>query len=314
MGDVDDLYAELGLTPRASPEEIAGAYQRLGVGVADAHDVLADRHRRAAYDSTRQARRDAAAAAATTTHVTETGTADTTLTLTFDQAAVGTTATVRVEANQPCPSCAGTGTSAVYTAACPDCEGSGLRARQSGGITIRHECRTCEGTGRQRPRPCGDCNGAGEVRAPRDVTLRVPGGVEDGTRLRFRDPHGGGDRFAVIRVEPHPYFSRRGRDLALELPLTIAEAALGTVVTVPTLEGAVAIRIPPGTPTGRTFRVANRGIAHPSGRGDLLVTASVIIPTTLNDDQRRALEAFAAATPPVRSHFESASTAAPRHN
>jgi molecular chaperone DnaJ len=109
---------------------------------------------------------------------------------------------------------------------------------------------------------------------------------------------------AVVRVAAHPFFGRRGPDLTVRVPVTLAEAALGTVVTVPTLDGAVAIRVPPGTPHGRVLRVAGRGIAHRSRLGDLLVTLEVVVPTALTDRQRSALEAFAEATPSPRAHLE----------
>ena len=135
--------------------------------------------------------------------------------------------------------------------------------------------------------------------------MRVPAGVEDGARLRIAPPDGDGELFGVVRVTDHPYFTRRGNDIALRLPVTLAEAALGGVLTVPTLTGAVALRLAPGTPHGRTLRVRGRGIPRSPQPGDLLVVVEVVIPTALNDAQRTALEAFAAATESPRKHFES---------
>jgi molecular chaperone DnaJ len=134
------------------------------------------------------------------------------------------------------------------------------------------------------------------------LTVRVPAGVEDGTRLRPASAMS--DRVeAIIHVAAHPFFGRRGPDLTVRVPVTLAEAALGTVLTLPTLDGAVAIRVPAGTTHGRVLRVAGRGIAHPSRRGDLLATIEINVPTALNDRQRSALEAYADATPLPRSHL-----------
>jgi molecular chaperone DnaJ len=127
------------------------------------------------------------------------------------------------------------------------------------------------------------------------VSVRVPAGVDTGTRLRIRLPDGN-ETLGVVRVGDHPYFTRNGTDLRLRVPVTIAEAALGGVITVPTLRGAVAIRLPGGTAHGRTLRVKGRGVPHAGGHGDLLVTIDVTIPSELNEEQRAALEAFAAAT------------------
>lgn len=231
------------------------------------------------------------------------GFADVRLELGFEEAARGTTATIHVDTEVPCPRCTGAG--AIPGPACTDCAGTGFHNRSSGGISIRTECRSCGGAGRAAPTPCGPCRATGTVATTRAVTIRVPAGVADGARLRFNLPDGTGHttRHAVVRVQPHPYFTRTGNDLEVQLPITIAEAALGATATVPTLDGAVAIRIPPGTSSGRTFRVRRRGIAAPSGTGDLLATVHVVVPTELNDAQRSALEAFAAATASPREHF-----------
>ena len=136
--------------------------------------------------------------------------------------------------------------------------------------------------------------------------MKVPAGVDNGATVRLPtvDPDGL-EHVAVVRVEPHRYFGRQGKDLTLRLPITVAEAALGAVVTVPTLTGALAIRIPPGTTQGRTLRVRGRGVPIGDPPGDLLATIDIAIPTALNDEQRAALEAFATATESPRKHFES---------
>jgi molecular chaperone DnaJ len=305
----DDLYGLLGVKPTATADDIADGFARLDrdpcADTVDAFEILRDPARRANYDDTRRARSDAATAAATSQHHAPGGRGDVELELNFDQAALGTTATVHVDTTTECSTCAGTG--AALGAACDDCDGTGFHTRTSGGINIRTECRTCVGAGHAAPTPCTPCDGRGSVLATRAVTIRVPAGVADGARLRFNVPDGSSQtpRHAVVRVVPHPYFQREGNNLKIQVPITIAEAALGATITVPTLSGAVAIRIPPATRTGRTFRVRGRGIQATSGAGDLLATVEINIPKELTDEQRRALEDFAAASPSPRQHFTS---------
>lgn len=292
-----------------NPDALAGDFSAL----ADAYEVLRDPRRRRSYDATRQHRRAAAddaagvripvqrhdASGATAPRVPE----QIELPLTFDQAVLGTTATIEVPSVNQCSACGATGRSAPAT--CPACDGAGHTVRQSGGINIRRSCDTCAGSGRQPPTACATCGGRCLVETASPVTLRVPPGADDGVALRFAMP---GERAremrAVVRVAPHRYFGRRARDLTLRLPITIAEAALGAVVTVPTMQSAVAMRIRPGTPTGRTFRIRGRGVQDPERPGDLLVTVDVVVPTELSDEQRAGLETFAAATPSPRAQFE----------
>lgn len=307
MSGGDDLYGLLGVKPTATAADIEDGFARLeagaGADTVDAFEILRDPARRANYDDTRRARSDAATAAESSHHHAPGGRGDVELELSFDQAALGTTATVHVDTPTVCSDCSGAG--AVPGAACGDCGGLGVHTRTSGGINIRTECRTCGGAGHAAPTPCAPCAGRGSVQTARAVTIRVPAGVADGARLRFHVPDGVGQTpsHAIVRVAPHPYFQRDGNNLKVEVPITIAEAVLGATVTVPTLNGAVAIRIPPATPSGRTFRVRGRGIPATFGVGDLLATVAHNFPAELTDEQRRALEEFAAATPSPRQHF-----------
>jgi molecular chaperone DnaJ len=155
--------------------------------------------------------------------------------------------------------------------------------------------------------PCPTCNGRGVELRPRQVKVRVPAGVDDGQRIRLKGRGGAGrnggppgDLFVVVGVAAHPLFGRKGRDLTLTVPVTFAEATLGSEITVPTLEDPVVLKIPPGTRSGRTFRVRGRGIAPgnaagKNGVGDLLVTVEVAVPTRLSAAEREAIEALAAA-------------------
>ena len=329
-----DPYSTLGVGDDASDDEITRAYRRLArhqhpdtnpdaidgdfAGLTDAYDVLRDPDRRRRYDQTRDARADAARDAAATRVPVRTirpdqqpptygrrgpsaRAAEVDLELTFDQAALGTTATITLPGEATCPTCAGRGTTPA-TRGCPDCGGAGATARRSGGIAIRTTCPSCDGTGQGQPARCGTCGGRGTTSTTRELTVRVPAGIEDGSRLRLRPTDGPVE--AIVRVAAHPYFKRRGLDVTIRVPVTLAEAALGAVVTVPTLDGAVTIRVPAGTPHGRVLRIAGRGIAKASRVGDLLVTVTLDVPASLNDRQRAALESYAGATASPRSHLE----------
>jgi molecular chaperone DnaJ len=147
--------------------------------------------------------------------------------------------------------------------------------------------------------PCPTCRGTGIERRPRDVKVRIPAGVKEGQKIRLKGRGGPGhvggppgDLFVRVHVGAHSLFGRSGDDLTINVPITFAEAALGDKIKVPTLEGdSVTIRIPPGTRSGRTFRVKDRGIG-----GDLLVAVEVVVPETMTDEERAAVEAFAAAS------------------
>jgi molecular chaperone DnaJ len=335
----DDLYATLGVTGDATDADITSAYRRLArqlhpdtnpdaarhrfSGVTDAYDVLHDPVRRSAYDRTR-GNRARAARSAQGVHIPIRGAVsrdqrvdgprgrpgsirsaptEIELAISFDQAALGTTATVQLQFPHRCDSCGGTGRSQDGYVVCPACDARGFTVRSSRGINIQHQCPSCDGTGRRVAPPCPMCAGTGEILIEKDLTVAIPAGVDTGTRLRVQCPPDTGNVAlpAVITVAPHPYFSRRGLDLTLTLPVTFAEAALGAVVTVPTLTGAIAIRIPPGTPHGRTLRARGRGIQGSPTPGDLLVTINIHVPTELDDAQRAALQAYAEATPAPRA-------------
>jgi molecular chaperone DnaJ len=178
-------------------------------------------------------------------------------------------------------------------------------------FSFSQPCRDCSGTGMKIETPCPNCHGSGIERRPRQVKVRIPAGVNDGQRIRLKGRGGAGhnggppgDLYVVVRVDSHQLFGRRGRDLTLNVPITFAEAALGATVTVPTLDGPVTVRIPPGTKSGKTFRVRGRGVPDRDGAGDLLVTVDVNVPATLTEEQRQAVEALAAASKESpRSHL-----------
>ena len=153
--------------------------------------------------------------------------------------------------------------------------------------------------------PCPHCRGSGQETRTREVKVRIPVGVRHGQRVRVKGKgtpgnNGGppGDLYVTVHVAPHPLFGRRGDDLLLRVPVTFSEAALGAEVKVPTLDGSVTVRIPPGTASGKTLRVRSRGMPKAGGGfGDLLVTVDVVVPQTLSEEQRQAVEALAATEP-----------------
>jgi molecular chaperone DnaJ len=173
-----------------------------------------------------------------------------------------------------------------------------------GMFSFSSPCPRCGGHGMIVEDPCPTCHGSGVERRPREVKVRIPAGVTDGKRIRLKGRGGPGrnggppgDLYVICRVAPHNLFGVRGRDITLTVPVTFPEAALGTDLTVPTIDGStVKLRMPPGTRTGRTFRVKGRGVPGGKGSGDLLVTVEVAVPTNLSAAERKAVEALAAAT------------------
>jgi molecular chaperone DnaJ len=228
------------------------------------------------------------------------------VTLDFAEAVEGATVPLRMTTPGPCPTCYGSGAKpGTMPRVCPVCSGTGITSNNVGGFSLADPCRECRGTGRLIDDPCLTCLGEGQVRSERVINVRIPAGVADGQRIRLKGKGQPGDRGGpngdlnvLVHVTPHPVFSRRDDNLTLSVPVTFPEAALGATVSVPTLNGApVSLKIPPGTTTGRTFRVRGRGVPRKDGtRGDLLVTMEVAVPPQLSADAKAALEAYAAAT------------------
>ncbi|MEY2565494.1 MAG: molecular chaperone DnaJ [Actinomycetota bacterium] len=224
--------------------------------------------------------------------------------LAFLDAVNGVTTTVNVTSDAACTNCNGTGAApGTAPVICPTCGGRGVTDENQGLFSFSQPCWDCGGTGMKVETPCPVCSGSGIVRRPRQVKVRIPAGVADGQRIRLKGRGGAGhnggpagDLFVIVRVDPHPLFGRTGKHLTLTVPVTYPEATLGATVTVPTLDQPVTLRIPPGTRSGRTFRVKGRGVPAPGGVGDLLVTVEVAVPEHLSDAEREAVEALAAAT------------------
>jgi molecular chaperone DnaJ len=224
------------------------------------------------------------------------------VTLGFEEAVRGVTMPLRLSGPATCKTCGGSGARpGSAPRACPNCGGSGFVSRNQGAFGFSEPCVECRGTGRLIDDPCPDCHGSGATTQVRTINVRIPAGVRDGARVRI--PGKGtpgtqgapaGDLYVTVHVEPHKLFGRSGDDLTLTVPITFTEAALGTTLRVPTLDGSVALKIAPGTPSGRTLRVRGRGVHRRGRSGDLLVTVEVAVPTHLDKAGREALEQFAA--------------------
>jgi len=223
--------------------------------------------------------------------------------LTFLEAAQGCEQEVTVTKLSQCETCHGSGAEHGSSAkACAVCGGRGQVISSRGIFSIATTCPRCEGLGRVIDKPCRDCAGAGRREKTTKIKIKVPAGVEGGSRLRSTGNgeagvRGGaaGDLFVVLHVKRHEIFSRDGDDLMCEIPISFVQAALGDVIEVPTLSQAEEIKVPPGTQAGTVFRLKGKGVKNVQGygHGDLLVRVQVEIPAKLNGAQRAKLEEFA---------------------
>ncbi|HEX3336651.1 MAG TPA: molecular chaperone DnaJ [Jatrophihabitans sp.] len=225
--------------------------------------------------------------------------------LSFEQAVHGVTLPLRLSGPAACTTCHGLGSRpGTAPRPCPHCGGSGYVSRNQGAFGFSEPCVECRGTGQIIDDPCPECGGSGATTQTRTINVRIPPGVRDRAKVRVSGKgtpgaHGApaGDLFVLVHVGAHSLFGRSGDDLTLTVPITFAEAALGTTLRVPTLDGTVALKITPGTPSGRTLRVRGRGVRGRGHNGDLLVTVEVAVPQGIDGEAREALEKFAAAQP-----------------
>ena len=217
----------------------------------------------------------------------------------FMEAAQGVEKEIRVPRLETCGDCRGSGARDGARSSCSQCGGRGQVIHRQGFFTMSQTCRRCGGTGQLIKEPCPACHGEGRKREIRQIKVRIPAGVETGSRLRISGegeggPQGGrpGDLYVVIQVRAHPLFRREGPDLFVEVPISIAQAVLGGEATVPTLDGKETIAIPQGTQSGTTFRFRGKGMPQPSGRprGDLYLTAVLRVPTRLSRKERELYE------------------------
>ncbi|HYY80183.1 MAG TPA: molecular chaperone DnaJ [Actinomycetes bacterium] len=228
---------------------------------------------------------------------------DSEVTLGFEEAVRGATIPLQLTGPAPCHVCNGSGARAgTLPRPCPTCHGRGTITRDQGLFGLSSPCPTCQGRGTVIDDPCTNCGGRGSEVRTRELKVRIPSGVSDGATIRLKgqgEPGQAGapagDLIVKVHVSQHPLFGRRGHDLTITVPVTFAEAALGTELKVPTLDGPVTLKVPPGTQNGRTFRVRGRGVPGTARRllGDLLVTVEVAVPERLSRKERDLLREFA---------------------
>lgn len=228
-------------------------------------------------------------------------------TIGFTDALDGVTVSLRLTSDAACPTCQGTGGKpGTRPHICPECEGAGFVVSGSGGaFAMQETCPRCGGRQLVYDEACPTCHGSGRGTSARTIQARIPAGVKDGARIRLKGKgapgdNGGpaGDLFVKVKVTPHRVFGRKEDNLTIDVPVSFDEAALGAEIKIPTLGGApVTLKVPAGTPNGRTFRVRGKGATRRDGsKGDLLATVEVQVPATLDPTAREALEAYRAAT------------------
>ncbi len=222
------------------------------------------------------------------------------MTLTFEEASAGVATKVKLPRQEYCEACNGTGAKkGTGVVACQSCKGRGQLAYQQGFFTITRTCPACQGAGQIIRERCTECRGQGRIEREKVIELRIPPGVDTGTRLRVAGegepgPNGGqaGDLYVVLEVKEHAFFERRGADLYCTIPLSIPQATLGTDLQVPGLNGEERLKIPEGTQSGAVFRLKGKGLADPrgGGKGDLYYHVRVLTPTKLTREQRKLIE------------------------
>ncbi len=226
------------------------------------------------------------------------------MTLSFEEASAGVATKIKLPRQEFCEACNGTGArKGTGVVTCQTCAGRGQLAYQQGFFTITRTCPACQGAGQMVRERCPECRGQGRFEREKTIELRIPPGVDTGTRLRVADegepgPNGGpaGDLYVVLEVKEHPFFERRGADLYCTIPISVAQATLGTELHVPGLNGEERLKIPEGTQSGAVFRIKGKGLADPrgGGKGDLYYHVRVLTPTKLTREQRKLIEQLGA--------------------
>ncbi|MCG2705100.1 MAG: molecular chaperone DnaJ [Candidatus Omnitrophica bacterium] len=224
-----------------------------------------------------------------------------TVEITLEEAASGTEKTITVPRYDVCPACSGTGVkSGTKKTACSQCRGSGQVVTSNGFFQLRQTCPRCRGEGNVIQTPCPGCRGEGRVKQVHKIKVKIPPGVDTGSHLRVRGEGeegaaGRGDLYVIIEMRQHPVFERHHTDLFMEITINLLKAILGGETEVPTLDGHVMMKIPPGTQSGKIFRIKDKGIpdVHTKRSGDELVRVNIEIPKRLTSEQRRLIEEFA---------------------
>ena len=225
------------------------------------------------------------------------------LEITLEDAANGMTAQLRIPRLETCNTCKGSGAAAgTEPETCQTCGGTGQLRYQQGFFSVARTCHACRGAGKIIKNPCSDCRGSGRVEREKQLEVKIPAGVETGSRLRVQGEgeagsNGGpsGDLYVVIVVDEHEHFQRQGSNLYAAVPITFAQAALGSEISVKTLDDEEKIKVPTGTQTGTVFRLKGKGMPALGGRGrgDLFISVTVVTPTSLTREQRKLLEQLA---------------------
>ncbi|MGA9519880.1 MAG: molecular chaperone DnaJ [Myxococcaceae bacterium] len=224
------------------------------------------------------------------------------LEIAFEEAAFGCEVQVKIPRPKRCEPCEGTGSASKQTRTCPTCGGAGEVRFTQGFFAVSRTCNQCSGVGKVVADPCTVCSGRGKLESETTLTVKIPGGVDTGTRVRLSgegEPgeHGGppGDLYVVVHVREHPIFVREEFEVLCEVPISFTQAALGANIDVPTLDGKVKMKVPPGTQTGKVFRLKGKGVPRlqSTGRGDQHVRVVIETPAELSREQRELLEKFA---------------------
>ena len=224
------------------------------------------------------------------------------LNIPFRVAALGGKVPIELEVNEECATCHGTGAArGAKIQTCPECQGRGTISFGQGGFAVQRPCPMCLGKGTVPSERCPTCNGVGEVRTRKKVMITVAPGVDTGTKIRLKGQGGhgtrsgpAGDLLITFNVEPDRFFRREGLDVVAPVPINIAQATLGSKISVKTLDGKkVAIKIPAGTPAGKRFRVRGQGITKDNHTGDLIIEVQVSVPEKLTEEQEKAMRDFA---------------------
>jgi molecular chaperone DnaJ len=223
--------------------------------------------------------------------------------LSFEDALNGLVTRINVSRDESCSTCLGSGAKpGTAPKICPQCQGRGVTAENQGFFSLSRACSRCLGQGTIIESACPDCGGAGKAAKLQKVTVRIPPGVKDDSKIRFKGKggigsNGGppGDLYIITKVAPHQMFKRNGSNILLDVPVTFTEAALGAKIEIPTLDGKVSLKIPAGTQDGKTFRLKGKGAPKTkgAGKGDMLAKIHVAVPSRLSSKEKKVLEQFA---------------------